>query len=231
KQDEAELRDSEARFRALFDNVVDGVFQATPAGELLTVNPALVAMLGFASAAELCGRTFAELAVEPKERERLALELEQHGRARDWEYRLRRKDGAEIVVVENSRLVSGNYGEQRYVEGTITDVTERKAAERALFREKERAQITLESIGDAVLTIDADGNVEYLNPVAQELTGWECRHAVGRPLGEIVSLTEESSGERVEPAALRCIRENRSISVTGNLLTARDGAVVAIQDS
>src|SRR5690606_28540786 len=146
-------------------------------------------------------RTLSELAVEPKERERLFAELASHGRVRDCEHRLRRKDGSEIVVVENSRSVAGSHGEERYIEGTITDVTERKAAERALFREKERAQITLQSIGDAVLTTDAAGLIEYLNPVAEELTGWECRHAAGRPLAEVVVLHEESSGERVEPSA------------------------------
>ena len=58
-------------------------------------------------------------------------------------------------------------------EGTITDITVRKRAEMQLYEEKEKAQVTLQSIGDAVITADADGRVEYLNPVAEELTGWD----------------------------------------------------------
>ena len=62
-------------------------------------------------------------------------------------------------------------------EGTITDITDRKRAETRVFEEKERAQVTLQSIGDGVITTDADGNVDYINPVAQDLTGWDMRSA------------------------------------------------------
>ena len=232
KEDEAALRESEARFRELFDNVVDGVFDATPAGEIRSANPALVKMLGFDAAEELCGRSFAELFVEPKERERLVAELTARGRVRNFEYRLRRKDGRVIDVVENSRAVTDADGRVLYFEGTITDVTERKAAERELFREKERAQVTLRSIGDAVLTTDENGCVEYLNPVAEQLTGWECREARGRRIEEVIVLARETSGERVEPSVLRCLRESRVATLADDIvLEARDGTIVAIQDS
>ena len=72
---------------------------------------------------------------------------------------------------------------------TFEDITARKAtefrwraAEEALFEEKERAQVTLNSIGDAVLTTDLLGNVTYLNLVAETMTGWSCADALGRPL-------------------------------------------------
>ncbi len=84
-----------------------------------------------------------------------------------------------IVVLENSRAIYDD--EDRIVahEGTITDITERKRAETRVFEEKERAQVTLQSIGDGVITTDADGNVDYINPVAQDLTGWDMRSARG----------------------------------------------------
>ena len=202
KLDESALRDSEARFRALFDNVVDGVYQVTPAGEIVSMNPALVRMLGYDDAKELGRQNVADLFVEPKERERLVAELKSYGRVRNFEYRLRRRDGREIVAVENSRVVSDAHGRELYYEGTVTDITQRKAAERALFNEKERAQVTLQSIGDAVVTTDEVGNIEYLNPVAEQLTGWERRDAEGLPIGEIVRLSDESTGAVVrEPGA------------------------------
>ena len=67
-------------------------------------------------------------------------------------------------------------------EGTIADITTRKRAELQLAAEKEKAQVTLQSIGDAVITADADGRIEYLNPVAEQLTGWESASRV-RPAG------------------------------------------------
>jgi diguanylate cyclase (GGDEF)-like protein/PAS domain S-box-containing protein len=232
KLDESALRDSEARFRALFDNVVDGVYQVTPAGEIVSMNPALVRMLGYDDAKELGRQSVAHLFVEPKERERLVAELKTYGRVRNFEYRLRRRDGREIVAVENSRVVSDAHGRELYYEGTVTDITQRKAAERALFNEKERAQVTLQSIGDAVVTTDEVGNIEYLNPIAEQLTGWERRDAEGLPIGDVVRLSDESTGDDVENPVLRCLAEGRVVQLADNVvLTSRDGAAVAIQDS
>ena len=232
KQDETAVRESEARFRALFDNVVDGVFQATPAGELVSVNPALVRMLGYDDAGELSAHNMAALFVDLKERERLIAELESYGRVRNFEYQLRKRNGQTIMAMENSRVVIDEHGRALYYEGTITDITQRKAAERALFNEKERAQVTLQSIGDAVVTTDSQGNVEYLNPVAEQLTGWERREAQGKRIEEIVKLTNEVTGEPVETPVMRCLRESRVVAVADNVvLASRDGSAIAIQDS
>lgn len=233
RQDEAALTESERRYRGLFQNVVDGVYQATPDGVLLSANPALVRMLGYASEAELksAGRTGNHYA-NPTARERLVRLLESQGQLRDYEYEMCRKDGGLVTVIENSRVVLGSDGALLYHEGTITDVTQRKAAEHALFEEKERAQITLESIGDAVITTDAVGQIEYLNPVAEELTGWDNRRAVGRPIDEVVRLVNESNKESVDNPVLRCLAEGR---VTGLLddtvLMNRNDDEVEIQDS
>jgi diguanylate cyclase (GGDEF)-like protein/PAS domain S-box-containing protein len=232
KQDETALRESEGRFRALFDNVVDGVFQTAPTGEILSANPAFMRMLGYDDAQELGRRNVAEFFVETRERDRLVAELQSYGRVRHFEYQLRTRSGRVIVVIENSRLVVDAEGRELYFEGTITDITQRKAAERALFNEKERAQVTLQSIGDAVVTTDAVGAVEYLNPVAEQLTGWETRLAQGLPIEEIIKLTDEATGDPVPNPVLRCLHEGRVVALTDNIvLTARDGSSVAIQDS
>src|SRR5262245_16115254 len=231
KQDETDLRESEARFRSLFDNVVDGVYQAAPGGELLSANPALVQMLALDEAS--IGRcNLAEFFVDAKERARLVSELMAYGRVRHFEYQLRTRTGRLIVVIENSRLVSSADGRPLYFEGTITDITQRKAAERALFNEKERAQVTLQSIGDAVVTTDAHGSIEYLNPVAEQLTGWESREAQGMPIESVIALRDETTGEEVANPVSRCLQEGRVVTVADNVvLVARDGSSVAIQDS
>jgi diguanylate cyclase (GGDEF)-like protein/PAS domain S-box-containing protein len=232
KHDEAALRDSEGRFRALFDNVVDGVYQASPAGEIISVNPALVEMLGYDNAAELDRRNLGEFFVDDRERARLLAELKTYGRVRHFEYRLRTRSGRILVVLENSRLVLGHDGHPLYFEGTISDVTQRKTAERALFNEKERAQVTLQSIGDAVVTTDARGNVEYLNPVAEQLTGWETREVQGLSIESIIKLTDEITSEPVPNPVMRCLAEGRVVTLADNVvLAARDGSSIAIQDS
>jgi diguanylate cyclase (GGDEF)-like protein/PAS domain S-box-containing protein len=232
KLDEAALRESEGRFRALFDNVVDGVYQATPSGEIVSVNPALVRILGYDDAAQLSRMNIAELFVEAKERERLVAELTSYGRVRNFEYQMRRRDGRAIVAIENSRVVLDAEGKALYYEGTVTDITQRKAAERALFNEKERAQVTLQSIGDAVVTTDHAGNVEYLNPVAEQLTGWERHDARGCPISEVIRLSDETTGAEVDNPVLRCLAEGRIVALADNVvLTSRDGTAIAIQDS
>ena len=232
KQDETALRESEARFRSLFDNVVDGVYQAAPNGELLSANPAFVQMLGFDDSAALGRRNLGDFFVDPKARARLVSELQSFGRVRHFEYQLKTHTGRVIVVVENSRLVTATDGRPLYFEGTIADITQRKAAERALFNEKERAQVTLQSIGDAVVTTDASGNIEYLNPVAEQLTGWESREAQGMPIESIITLTDETTGEAVANPVSRCLQEGRVVTLADNIvLAARDGSKIAIQDS
>ncbi len=233
RQDEDALAESEARFRALFDNVVDGVYQSTPDGELVSANPALVRMLGFVSVEELSAHGgLAAMFAERHDRERLQAELAGFGRVRNFEYRLRKRDGTMINALENSRVVHDDAGNALYHEGTITDITQRKAAEKALFREKERAEVTLKSIGDAVVTTDADGRIEYMNPVAEQLSGWERRQAQGRSIDEVIRLCDEESGHDVEVPVRTCLHEGRVVGLADNVaLVARDGSRVAIQDS
>jgi diguanylate cyclase (GGDEF)-like protein/PAS domain S-box-containing protein len=231
--DEDRLKSSESRYRGLFENVVDGVYITSREGDIITVNPALVEMLGYDSAQELkqAGRT-TMLYVNPIDRERVFARLEAQGFVRNFEYRLRRKDGKEIVVLENSRAIYDDEGNVVAHEGTITDITERKVAETRVFEEKERAQVTLQSIGDGVITTDANGCIDYINPVAQDLTGWNIRTARNKPIQSIMTIVNEHTRASVENPVLRCLKEGRVITLAQNsVLINQRGDEVPIQDS
>ena len=231
--DEERLRTSEARYRGLFENVVDGVYIASRKGEIITANPALVEMLGFDSVESLkaVGQT-TNLYVNPIDRERVFARLESQGVVKNFEYRLRRKDGTEIVVLENSRAIRDDKGNVIAHEGTITDITDRKRAETRVFEEKERAQVTLQSIGDGVITTDADGNVDYINPVAQDLTGWDMRSARGTPVVKLMTIVNEHTRATCENPVVRCLKEGRVITLPDNsILITKNGDEVPIQDS
>lgn len=233
QQDEEQLRSSEERYRGLFENVVDGVYITSREGDIIALNPALVEMLGYESAEEVknAGRT-PMLYVNPVDRERVFARLEAQGYVRNFEYRLRRKDGREIVVLENSRAIYDENGKVVAHEGTITDITERKIAETRIFEEKERAQVTLQSIGDGVITTDAEGRVDYINPVAQDLTSLEIRHARGKQIDSIMTIINEHTRASVENPVLRCLREGRVISLAENsVLINPQGNEIPIQDS
>jgi len=233
QQDEDKLRSSEARYRGLFENVIDGVYIASREGDIITVNPALVEMLGYDSVEDMksVGKTTV-LYVNPIDRERVFARLEAEGVVKNFEYRLRRKDGSQIVVLENSRAIIDDDGQVIAHEGTITDITDRKRAETRIFEEKERAQITLQSIGDGVITTDADGKVDYINPVAQDLTGWDMRSARGAEVTDIMMIVNEHTRATVENPVIRCLKEGRVITLAENsILITKCGDEVPIQDS
>ena len=101
-----------------------------------------------------------------------------------------------------------------------------------LAAERERLRITLASIGDAVISTDAEGRVTYLNPVAETLTGWSAADAVGRPLPEVFRIFNEFTREPAANPALQALREGRVVGLANHtLLIARDGTERPIDDS
>jgi diguanylate cyclase (GGDEF)-like protein/PAS domain S-box-containing protein len=114
----------------------------------------------------------------------------------------------------------------------LRNMAERKTAEEVLFTEKERASVTLNSIGDAVLSTDIRGNVTYLNVVAEKMTGWTCAEALGKPLGEVFNILDGVT-RKPSPNPMECaIQENRTVTLTPNcILIRRDGSESSIEDS
>ncbi len=116
---EAELREARKRHRELFDYVSSGIYQTSPEGELLAVNPALIELLGFRSEQELRALDVATLYVDPEQRKIMTSQLERDGFLRNVVLRLRRREGCEIQVTENARVVRGEDGRVLYYEGTL----------------------------------------------------------------------------------------------------------------
>ena len=115
----------------------------------------------------------------------------------------------------------------------LRNIIERKAAEEALFLEKERAHVTLDSIADAVLSADTAGNVTYLNAVAESLLGWSREDAAGRPLDEVFRIVDGATGKSLarNPLALAMERNAPVGLAADSVLVRRDGAEIAIEDS
>jgi diguanylate cyclase (GGDEF)-like protein/PAS domain S-box-containing protein len=109
---------------------------------------------------------------------------------------------------------------------------EKKRSEDALFLEKVRAQVTLESIGDGVITTDAAGRIVYMNPVAEQFTEWRNDEARGRPLSEVFRIFDEESNRLEEYPIHYCLRDGRTIRHDSHhLLMSHDGGKIEIQDS
>jgi diguanylate cyclase (GGDEF)-like protein/PAS domain S-box-containing protein len=230
---EEALRSSEAKFRGLFESIAEGVYQSGRDGRLLSVNRAFASMLGYASPEELCAVAEATaLYWDPADRAEFTRRVESEGEIRDAEFLMRRRDGQQIVVLENARPMRDSANRIIGYEGTIAEITERKRAEQAVFAEKERAQVTLQSIGDAVITTDAAGCIEYINPVAERLTVWSLQEARGQPIGAVLRLLDERTREPVENSLAGALGRGEVGSASDqSVLITRTGNEVAIQES
>lgn len=114
----------------------------------------------------------------------------------------------------------------------VNNMLERSAYAEALFVESERAQVTLNSIGDAVISTDVAGNITYLNRVAESMTGWSRQQASGRPLQEVLRLIDGDSRETARNPLAMAIRHNTAMGLSANcVLIRRDGHESAIEDT
>jgi PAS domain S-box-containing protein len=114
----------------------------------------------------------------------------------------------------------------------LRNAIERKAVEDALYVEKERAVVTLNSIGDAVLCTNISGNITYLNLVAETMTGWRREEAIGKPLAEVFRIIDGSTRKAARDPMEMAVEQNRTVGLTVNcVLIRRDGFESAVEDS
>jgi PAS domain S-box-containing protein len=144
KHAEAALLAAEAKYRDIVENAVEGIYQSTPDGRVLTANRALARLLGYDSPDELIARisdASRQVYVDPQDRVTLVRKLREQGTVEGFECRVRRADGRVIWILQNARAVLDERGFPRYFEGTVEDITARKEAEAEHARlEQERDQ-------------------------------------------------------------------------------------------
>ncbi|HXN80040.1 MAG TPA: EAL domain-containing protein, partial [Steroidobacteraceae bacterium] len=168
----------------------------------------------------------------PADRAEFTRRVESEGEIRDAEFLMRRRDGEQLVILENARPMRDGAGRILGYEGTIANITERKRAEQAIFAEKERAQVTLQSIGDAVISTDPEGRIEYINPVAESLTAWSLAEARGQPIGAVLKLVNELTREPMENSLSGALgRAGSGAPADHSVLLTRAGNEVAIKES
>jgi len=224
-----------------------GLLQALPVAILITdrngtirdSNPACHDLYG-ASAADLLGQPwhhYLNPADVPVDRQQ-PMEAADQGQPVAFETRLLSASGKLLWARYGIASLGSANGSHRHIH-TIEDITELKASRQAtasssqaLSAERERARVTLESIGDGVISTDSDGRVSYMNAVAEELTGWTRDAARGRAFGEVFSIADSESGETARNPAVQTMERGKIIQMAPNcLLRRRDGSELAIEDS
>lgn len=166
-QTEQTLKLAEAKYRNIFENAVEGIFQTTPKGQFVVANPMLSRMLGYDSPEELIDSfkdIESELYVDPSRRLEFMEKIQSEGFVLGFGCELRKKDGGKLAVVINARDVRDESGTSLYYEGIIEDITERKKVEDALSRLNELNRAIIENAPVAIFTLDKDGIFTSVNP-------------------------------------------------------------------
>jgi diguanylate cyclase (GGDEF)-like protein/PAS domain S-box-containing protein len=216
-----------------------GIFVTDGSGGCVYTNAAYQEIVGLTFEQTL-GRSWS-MAIHREDRQRVLSEW--HAAAQSnaplrTEFRLQRGDGSIVRTRVNRATMRDGIGPPGHVQ-TVEDITARKmmeeglrATEDALFEEKERAQVTLNSIGDAVLTTDLIRNVTYLNLMAETMTGWSCEDALGRPLAEVFQIIDGATRAPAADPARRAMEQDRTVGLAADcVLVRRDGQESPIEDS
>jgi len=235
RQAEKQLRTADERLKITIDSVQDYAILSLDKGGRIDSWNGGAAQLFLFDQTEILGEDMAILfPAEDQERGILAnrrREAIETGRSESSTWFVR-KDGSRFF---GNDVLTTIRDENGYVDGfseVIRDVTDRKALEEALFAEKERAQVTLNSIGDAVLSTDLSGKVTYLNLLAERMTGWSCAEAAGRPLAEVFNIIDGETREAAQNPVELAVQQGKTVPLPSNcILIRRDGFESPIADS
>jgi len=179
KQAEDSLRQSEERYRTLFDDIQDGVYRSTHDGRFIDINPSMVRIFGYDSREEMLSLDIeSALYFSPEDRENQNLNEEQE---KVDIFRMRRKDGSEIWVEDHGRYVKDPDGIIIYHEGLLRDITERVQAENALRDSEQKFRTVFESSPIAIcITTLEDGHLIEANYAYWDLTGYDPVASIGK---------------------------------------------------
>jgi diguanylate cyclase (GGDEF)-like protein/PAS domain S-box-containing protein len=232
---QAHLRDLEERNELALYSANDGLWDFDTLNNRVYLSPRWKAMLGYDEADVGHAPDWRTL-VHSDDMSRVQAAIRDHvaGKTPIFEslHRMRHATGEWRWVISRAKAKVDQKGRLLRLVGVELDITERKLYEEALFREKESAQITLQSIGDAVITTDAKGVIDYLNPVAEALTGWRLEDSQGRAIEEVFRGFHEETCEPLENPLAVAIRRTRSIkSVRPSLLIRRDGNEIYVEST
>ncbi|MBI4788994.1 MAG: PAS domain S-box protein [Chloroflexi bacterium] len=243
KRTEDALRLSEEQHSIILQGVADGITAQDSSGRIIYANQAAARILGFDSPEELLDtpvqRVMERFEMLDEDGQPLALDRLPGGIALQTKQPhgalMRIRDlvtGQERWSLVNATPVLNNAGAVQYAINIFHDVTDLRRADQAIRQQRELLKVTLTSIGDAVISTDRDGNITFMNPIAEELTGWKLAAAEGQPLTQVFDIVNEETDVRVASPVERVLSEQRVIGLANHtVLVARDGRRIPVDDS
>ena len=230
KKRTAELLESEEKYRTLIESSQDG-FVIIQDNKFVFVNEAMSRLVNYPKE-KIIGKYVTDF-MPDEEKERALKNIKkviERGSIGLQEYKYIKKDGKVCnLQVTSSRIT---YQGKPAIQAVVRDVTAQKQTEEALIAEKERLAVTLRSIGDGVIVTDAEGKIILLNKIAEKLTGWSQKEAIGKPLNEVFYIINEKTRKRCENPFEKVIKTNGIVGLANDtVLIARDGTERIIADS
>ena len=231
---ELQLHESQRRFLSAFQHAAIGMALTRTDGSFMRVNAAVCRMLGYTED-ELLQRGISDV-THPDDMATDAEQMVQLLSGQRDNYQLEKrnlhKDGHVVHIQLSVSLVRDDQGAPLYFVSQAQDISERKAFEEALHRERELAEVTLRSIGDAVITTDLQLRISSLNPIAEAMTGWSHAEAQGRPVEEVFQLFDATHGQPIGNPLRAAIEHNTIMDLAGRtLLRHRHGFDTPVEDS
>jgi len=191
KQAEEALKQAEAKYRSIFENATEGIFQTAPDGRYLSANPALARMYGYDSPSELIAKCSAKnLYADRTRRASFMAEISKNGSLKEFESCVRRQDGSTTWISENVREVRDVGGEILYYEGTVAEIAARKQAEAALRNQEYWLKTAIDAVPDAINLTDSEGRWLIANDCALQLLGWETADYQGKTTAELAAAAD-----------------------------------------
>ena len=217
-KDITDRREAERRYRELFGNIQEGLFFSTPEGRFIEVNDALVRVLGYASRDELLQvEVGSQVYSSPERYQAFVLQMQEHGLVRNHEEVLRRKDGVAVHVLINAFAVKDAQGRIMQYRGLMLDVSDLKAYQSELQRERDFSGKILNNTQSLILVADTAAQVSYANRRWQHM-GYEQKQILGAPIENLVAPNWRSvlkdafqstlSGLQVDNLDLQILRGN-----------------------
>lgn len=233
KRTEEALKKSEEKFKELFDSAPIGYHEIDDNGCIVDVNRTELEMLGY-TREEMVGKPVSQF-VGDSESSQKRVVAKLSGELTPTKSAVRnylRKDGTSFPTLMEERLLKDDQGKITGIRTVIQDITERTKTQEALRISEERFRTTLYSIGDGVITTDIRGMVFQMNPVAEALTGWSEKEALGRSVADVFNIVNELTGTSVENPVYRVLREGIIVGLANHTtLIAKDGVRRPIADS
>ncbi|GEM_PF-423399 len=207
---EEALRESEQRYRTLFERNLAGVYRGALSGRILEINDAYAQIFGFTSRQEILALTAFDLFFTPAERDDYTALLREQGHLTNHELCLRKSDGAAVWVLVNAAFIPGDSDETTLIEETLFDITDRKLAEEALRDSEARFRVVAESSPGAIMLYDKRHFV-YVNPAATIITGYAPEELLQLSPWDIIDSEYEETANR------RWLERQQGVPVTTTL--------------